>query len=70
MRRRIATEYCVHTGHPSWHQQRAGHGSSGAMCFWTKPEAEKYQRSFKKHHPDEPSFIQTTRRVRALSSGR
>jgi hypothetical protein len=63
-KRRISTQYCVHTGRPSWHQQRAGHASSGASCFWSKRAAEKYMRNFKKRHPDEPAFIQKERKLR------
>lgn len=63
-KRRISTQYCVQTGRPSWHQQRAGHISAGAMCFWSKKDAKKYQRNFKKRHPDEPAFITTERKLR------
>ena len=67
-KRRISTEYCVQTGRPSWHQQKAGHISSGSSCFWSKKAAKKYVRGFKKHHPDEPAFITTTRKLRHFGS--
>jgi hypothetical protein len=63
-RRRISTQYCVETGRASWHQQRAGHISSGSTCFWSKKQAKKYMRGFKKHHPDEPAFIRSERKLR------
>lgn len=48
----------VHTGKPSWHQQRAGHISSSVMGgFATKAAAEEYARKFKEHHPDEPAIV-------------
>lgn len=70
MRRRISTQYCVHTGRPSWHQHRAGHISSGAACFWKKAEAEKYMRGFKKYNPGEPAFIVKERKLRAWPTSR
>lgn len=69
-RRRISTEYCVQTGAPSWHQQRAGHISAGGMCFFQKSKATKYMRNFKKHHPHEPAFITTTRKLQHFLGAR
>lgn len=65
-KRRIQTMYCVHTGRPSWHQQRAGHISSGVGCYWKKRDAMKYVRNYKKHHPDQPVFVTTSRKVRTF----
>jgi hypothetical protein len=69
-RRRISTQYCVHTGVPSWHQQRAGHGSAGAMCFWMKTEAKRFLRRVKKLRPHEPAFITTSRKLRHFAGVR
>jgi len=68
MAKRSSTEYCVHTGAPSWHQRRAGHGSAGAMCFSKKIEAMKFLRRVKKLRPNEPAFIVMSKR--GLGRGR
>lgn len=47
----------VHTGRPSWHQQRAGHISAASGVYSTREVAERYQRNYKLHHPDDPCFI-------------
>ena len=65
-RRRVQTEYCVHTGRPSWHQRRAGHFAAEAMCFWTKREAEQFRRRVLKLRPAEPAFITKERKLRVL----
>lgn len=49
--------YEVHTGRPSWHQQKAGHISAGATIFNTRADAERYLANFKALHPDQPAFI-------------
>jgi hypothetical protein len=65
VKRRISTRYCVHSGSPSWHQRRAGHGSSGADCFWKKSDAQKFMRRVRKKLPaHEPVFITTERKLR------
>lgn len=64
VKRRISTEYCVHTGSPSYHQSRAGAVSSSTMCFWKKTEAQKYLRSVKRQRPSEPAFIVPQRKLR------
>lgn len=64
--RRIATEYAVHTGRPSWHQARAGHYSSAVMLFWRKRDAQRFLRRCKRLRPDEPAFIVTSRKLRPL----
>lgn len=51
------TQYEVHTGRPSWPQQRAGHISSGATIFYMRADAEKYLAKCKELRPDEPAFI-------------
>lgn len=64
-RRRISTEYCVHEGSPSWHQQRAGHVSAAMTCgIWSKREAEKLARGLRRHHPGMPVFITKERKLR------
>lgn len=70
-RRRISTEYCVHEGRPSWHQQKAGHVSAAMTCgIWSKREAERELRKFKKHHPGETAFITTRRKLRHFAGAR
>lgn len=53
----------LHTGRPSWHQQRAGHVSAGVTIFPSREEAERAWERFKQRHPDEPAFV-VTRRLR------
>lgn len=69
-RRRISTEYCVHEGRPSWHQQRAGQISAGAMCFFTKRKATAFLRRVKKLRPNEPAFITTSRKLQHFAGTR
>ena len=57
-----AVEFCVNTGHPSWHQSRAGHASAGAMCFNNGGDAQRYMARFKRRTPGEPAFITRRRR--------
>lgn len=61
-RRRISTQWCVQSGMPTWHQQRAGHAFADSSCFWRKDEAKAYMRRLKKHHPNRPMML-TSRRV-------
>ena len=70
VRRRISTEYCVHEGRPSWHQQRAGQISAGAMCFWKKKSATAFLRRVKKLRPNEPAFITTSRKLQHFDGAR
>lgn len=51
----------VHTGRPSWHQQRAGGISAAVGVYDKKEDAEKYVEGYKKHHPNEPVFIRERR---------
>lgn len=68
--RKSVVEYCVNTGTPSWHQARAGHASSSAMCFFNKRQAEKYQKRHVKQHPHEPAFITKRRVFRTFKVGK
>lgn len=49
----------AHTGHPSWHQAKAGAMSSGVVTFGTREEAEAYVSRYKASHPGEPAFVIT-----------
>lgn len=51
-------EWKVHTGHPSWHQRRAGHFSAGIYSCSSEEEAKKYLSDFKEKNPDEPAYIE------------
>lgn len=50
-------KYEVHTGRPSWHQNKAGHISAGITVFGEKDEAEAYLARCKELRPHEPAFI-------------
>ncbi len=53
-----ATTFDVHEGHPSWHQQRAGHISAGITSgFTSREDAEAFAARLKAHHPDMPVFV-------------
>lgn len=48
----------VLTGHPSWHQMKAGGTCAGAMVgFTSREEAEAYAVRFRAHHPAEPAHV-------------
>lgn len=53
----MGRSFIVHTGHPSWHQMRAGHISSGITEFTSLKDAEEYVARCKALRPNEPAFI-------------
>lgn len=55
--KRKRLEYCVATGRPSWHQQRAGASYDGLMCFNRRIEAKRYLSRVKRLRPDEPATL-------------
>lgn len=52
------TEYIVHEGEPSWHQQRAGHPSAASSVWSTRALAEQHAAGLRKHHPALRVWIQ------------
>jgi len=52
------SEFEVHEGAPSWHQQRAGHISAGVTTgFSTRAAADEHADRLRANHPGIPVFV-------------
>lgn len=63
-KKRIATEWCVMEGEPSWHQRRAGHTHAAITCYWSKKDAVAYMKRIKRKRPNESLRLMSERKFR------